>query len=365
MTKAINQGISALDEDGKAVDWWFVYKIPKLGKSANSPASNGYEYIYYDSSIKKIVQSPNLLTDGKGALDLTLKSIFDKPTDNMGWILYNDEMPKDVDRSDSSNWGHTKGVLAFDTATKTALWLLHSWPKYVDPESSKMPTPAYGQTFMCISLDLETASKIAAQMINHQTPQVYSPRIPKNMDKSDPLYIISQPFDPRPKADSDVLSYKSRGGLDFKLIAKNKKWNKDFWNDLVGPTLKTNINIESWIRGKKPPTPDSDGIHKTFDVKYIDLRPLGFPWVWSETHDHAKWGISVDSDWVCVGDINRMVSQRKRGGGTIAFQDPTLWTALSKTDLIVAPPGHTVVEAKRLIKETHTNTHLPQEKNKR
>ena len=73
----MNKGISALDEDGKAVDWWFVYKIPKLKKSATSPTSNGYEYIYYDSNIKKIVQSPNLLTDGKGALDLTLKSIFD------------------------------------------------------------------------------------------------------------------------------------------------------------------------------------------------------------------------------------------------------------------------------------------------
>ena len=174
------------------------------------------------------------------------------------------------------------------------------------------------------------------------------------MDKSDPLYILSQPFNTNPKADSDVLSYKSRGGLNFKLIAKNKKWNKDFWCDLVGPTLKTNIDVESWIRGEKPPIQDSDGIHKTFDVKYIDLRPLGFPWTWPETHDHAKWGISEDSDWVCVGDINRMVSQRKRGGGTIAFQDPTLWAALSKTDLIVAPPGHTLKETKRLIKETHT-----------
>ena len=111
---------------------------------------------------------------------------------------------------------------------------------------------------------------------------------------------------------------------ELRTRAKNKKWNKDFWNDLVGPTLKTNINVESWIRGKIPPILDSDGIHKTFDIKYIDLRPLGFPWVWSETHDHTKWGISVDSDWVCIGDMNRMVSQRKRGGGTIAFQDPTL-----------------------------------------
>ena len=64
-------------------------------------------------------------------------------------------------------------------------------------------------------------------------------------------------------------------------------------------------------------------------------------------------GPSRDSDWVCVGDINRMKSQEKRGGGTIAFQDKKLWAALSKTDLIVAPPGHSRTEAKALIKATH------------
>jgi Deoxyribonuclease II len=58
-----------------------------------------------------------------------------------------------------------------------------------------------------------------------------------------------------------------------------------------------------------------------------------------------------------VGDINRMVSQEKRGGGTIAFQDGTLWAALSKTDLLVAPPGHTRVDARALIQATHKVIH--------
>lgn len=353
MASTINNGISALDESGKPVDWWFAYKVPKLGKTANEPTATGYEYVYYDPNIKKVVQSPNLLTDGKGSLDLTLKAIFDTPSPSTGWILYNDEMPIDANRTDSSTFGHTKGVLAFDTDTKTALWLLHSWPKYADAGTTSMPTPEYGQTFLCISIDIETASKIAAQMANHQVPQVYLPQIPNSLDKNDPLNTLSQTLNANPTGDSDVLAYKSRGGFDFKVIAKNKEWNKDFWNDLVGPTLGTDINVETWIRGKIPPTLDSDGIHKTFDVKYIDLSPLGVPWNWPETHDHAKWAISVDSDWVCVGDINRMISQEKRGGATIAFQDNGLWTALSKTDLIVSPPGHTRVDAQNLIKATH------------
>ena len=348
---------SALNETGKPVDWWFAYKVPKLAKTADSVSATGYEYIYYDPEVGKIAKSPHLLTSGKGAVDLTLASIFERPSSTTGWILYNDEMPDDAKRKDDNRFGHTKGVIAFNTASKTAFWMLHSWPKYADPKSSEMPTPIYGQTFLCISLDMATASKIAQQMAQHQEPQVYLPRIPATLAKSDPLYMVTETLNPNPPADADVIDCKSLGGLKFKVIAKNRKWGKDYWNDLVGPTLGSDMNDETWIRGKIPPVLDSDGVHKTFDVKYIDLSSLGIPWVWPETHDHAKWGITVDSDWICVGDINRMISQEKRGGGGIAFQDRKLWTALSETDLLVAPRGHSRVEARELIKSTHESSH--------
>jgi hypothetical protein len=31
----------------------------------------------------------------------------------------------------------------------------------------------------------------------------------------------------------------------FMVIAKNKTWGKDFYNDLVGPTLHENIDVET------------------------------------------------------------------------------------------------------------------------
>jgi deoxyribonuclease-2 len=80
---------------------------------------------------------------------------------------------------------------------------------------------------------------------------------------------------------------------------------------------------------------------------------MGAHWAWPETHDHAKWGITLHAPWICVGDINRMISQRKRGGGTIAFQNEILWLALSKAGLLLAPPGHTRTQAHALIRETH------------
>jgi deoxyribonuclease-2 len=259
-------------------------------------------------------------------------------------------MPASAARKDDGNKGHTKGVIAFDTASKTAYWLLHSWPKFADPGAPHDPTPKYGQTYLCLSLDIDTAGKVAAQMANHQEPQTYFPNR-ANLPKTDPLFVLTQPLDPHPKGDANVINLKTNAGMPFKVIAKNREWNKDFWNGLVGPELKENMDVETWIRGPIPPIADTDGIHKTFDIKYINLGPLGFHWAWPETHDHAKWGITLLSDWICVGDINRMISQRKRGGGTIAFQNQTLWKALSKTSLVLAPPGHSRTAAHDVIHE--------------
>lgn len=345
--------LSALDENGKAVDWWFIYKVPKLTQDAQSDSATGYEYVYFDPNAKKVAKSPNLLNKGKGALNLTLASVFtNKPAAATGWILYNDEMPAIVKQKDVGTFGHTKGVIAFDTTSKSAFWLLHSWPKFAAPGVAAMPTPQYGQTFLCVSLDLATANRIAAQMADHQEPQCYLQRSGA-LAKSDALYALTQALKPRPPGDADTIDCKTAGGMPFKVLAKNREWDKDFWNGYVGPQLKADMDVETWIRGPIPPVADTDGIHKTFDIKYINLHALGANWVWPETHDHAKWGITTTSDWICVGDINRMISQRHRGGGTIAFQNPTLWQALSRTDLVLAPPGHTRDEALGLIRKTH------------
>jgi deoxyribonuclease-2 len=359
--------ISALDESGNPVDWWFIYKVPQLNAGSDgTEAATGYEYVYYDSTIdsnpdlkqRNIAKSPFLLSGGKGALNETLDSVFQdfkKPPASLGWILYNDEMPPSVNKKDDGHKGHTKGVIAFDTDSQTAYWLLHSWPKFADPDATKEPTPKYGQTYLCISLDLATAGKIAAQMANHQEPQVYFPNS-ANLPHTDPLYILSQPLTPNPPAEHDSIDLVSKGGMSFKVIAKNKEWNDDFWNDLVGPTLGDDMDDETWIRGPIPPIADSDGIHKTFDIKYINLGPMGVHWAWPETQDHAKWGITLHEPWVCIGDINRMISQRKRGGGTIAFKNTVLWQGLSKSGLLLAPPGHSRAEATDLIEQTHHPT---------
>jgi deoxyribonuclease-2 len=358
--------VTALDEAGKKVDWFFIYKVPQLAAGATTDKTTGYEYVYYDSSIdeqetvsnRNIQKSPYVLNTDQGALNKTLDSVFNNPGSTTGWILYNDEKPGDVPGADNGALGHTKGVLAFDTVTKTGYWLLHSWPKFAEPKAKADPTPKYGQTYLCLSLTLDTLEQIAALMIDYQQPQTYLNRVDcLNNNKTSPLYKLAQSVNPNATGDSKILDLKTAGGIAFKAIAKNRLWNKDFWNGLVGPTLADDMDVDTWIRGPIPPVADTDGIHKTFDIKYINLGPLGIHLAWPETHDHAKWGITTHSNWVCVGDINRMISQRKRGGGTIAFQNSILWQGLSKTDLLLAPPGMTRDQARGLIHATHYDPH--------
>ena len=92
--------ISALDESGKPVDWFFIYKVPQLGAGANTDQTTGYEYVYYDSAIDQlppvqrlIAKSPYLLNTDKGALNQTLDYVFNNPDASTGRILYNDVSP--------------------------------------------------------------------------------------------------------------------------------------------------------------------------------------------------------------------------------------------------------------------------------
>jgi deoxyribonuclease-2 len=263
--------ISQLDESGKPVDGWFLYKIPKLGKASGTPAETGYADVYYDEKVGKLTKSPNVPSSGKGALDLTSSAIFEGPSATTGWILYNDEMPPGADRKDNGALGHRRGFIAFDTASKTAIWLLHSWRKFEDPGVKGMPTPMSGQTYLCLALDLATASAIAKQMIDHQEAQTYLPHLPPSLSKSDPLYRLTQPLDPNAASESGAIDCKSRGCLPFKVIAKNRKWGKDFWNDLVGPTLEGGHgcrDVEPW-----PHRADARQRRDSQDVRHQVDRP--------------------------------------------------------------------------------------------
>lgn len=48
---------------------------------------------------------------------------------------------------------------------------------------------------------------------------------------------------------SNVVTINSTAGVPFLSFAKNAKFNKELYEDLVAPTLDTNLYVESWRYG--------------------------------------------------------------------------------------------------------------------
>lgn len=331
--------ISAIDENGNPVDWWFMYKVSGESETSDGRKILGTEYVYFDANAPadaKLTLSPNYV-DKNGTLPNTLAQIYTAENPNLGWFCYNDENP--ITGKTNGSRGHTKGVLAFDLESDTAFWLIHSTPKFSPKGIYAYPKTGMkmAQTLLCITLEnADVAQSIAKQMFVAQQPNVYQASdIPTDLKKTptDPRVLLIQN---QVSADTTplqtVIPFNSKGGAKFMSIAKNKHWGLDFYNDLVGPTLNENLEVETWEHGTTPQPEDSDKVHDVVAMKSVNLDPLGIDIAWGEESDHAKLAISdrkEDIHYVCVGDINFTIAQEKRGGGTVAFQCDPLWQSIS------------------------------------
>lgn len=329
--------IAAKNQQGEPADWWFIYKTPEHTGSENN---QGFDFLYFDPDSGALALSPVSLDQQNQALNHTLTGIFDAP-DGAGYLVYNDEH---VDAAEnSSEKGHCKGILAFDKATDTALFLLHSTPRFPAGGESTLPDDEaiYGQTFICITLpDYQTANRIAAQMLSQQNPQVLqeSSRIPDTLHADEPLSQLYHGNGITESKTPSTIHFESKGGKPFMLVAKSRHWGEDFWLDLVSPALKCDLVVETWRRGAVTPLEDRRSDEFDEDTLYLDFKLNPPPdYRWHYTKDHAKWAVALENEtgstpWVCVADMNRMVSQEKRGGGSLCFQEPKLWAALKEAE---------------------------------
>jgi deoxyribonuclease-2 len=342
--------LSAIDEDGNPVDWWFMYKVS--GKSTASDGSKnptldgkrvtGTEYLYFDANTpgdQKLALSSHHV-DQDGALPNTLAQLYGADAEantHLGWFFYNDENP--INGKTNGARGHTKGVLAFDLGNDSAFWLIHSVPKFAPKDEYGYPNTGKpnAQTLLCITLEsADVALALAHQMYTAQQPNVY-------LASAIPIDLANQPDDWRVMLMQNqaasgstpvagTVPFLSKGGMKFTCMAKNKTWGLDFYNDLVGPTLDEDLDVETWEHDPTPGPLEADKIHKIVETKDVDLTPLGIDLAWPEPDDHAKLAISDKVEqvhYICVGDINFTLAQRKRGGGTVGFMCEPLWSSIS------------------------------------
>ena len=95
--------LSCLNEQGKSVDYFILYKIPKLEKSNDPLIKSGLQYVYYlspssssSSSTTTWTIGQRSLNDSRSILGATLKSILNNKHPNYNLIFYNDQKPSSM-----------------------------------------------------------------------------------------------------------------------------------------------------------------------------------------------------------------------------------------------------------------------------
>jgi len=297
-----------LDGSNNPVDWWIAYKLPRL--SGNQYLQSGTGYAYMDERSSSFNIASSFINASTSFLARTLNQMY-KNQSQVGYVIWNDESP---DGGQNTNRAHAKGVLVYGSSE--GFFLRHSIPNFPPMRKDSFSYPAtgtiYGQTLLCLNVDIATIDMIAAQfLVNY--PQVYDYSIMSSLSKFKNIVSLAQGNHDASKH-SSVINIKTKKGLSVTDFAKSKEWDNDLWDSLVATTIKSTLYVESWGRPLMPSNCKTS--FETINVKDVKFNSnVDF----SETQDHSKWGITATGSTTCIGDINRMTSQRKRGGGTSCF----------------------------------------------
>nr|XP_034182036.1 plancitoxin-1 isoform X1 [Osmia lignaria] len=333
------------DENNLPVDWYVMYKLPKVSESSNPLIRDGFAYLYITNVT--IATGWRLSTRPIGSNNsipgITLAPIYNDANENSSlWTLYNDSPP---DAPYVSNYGHTKGVVAVNS--HQGFWLIHSVPSFppvpntgiqTRPQNKENITNTgtysypesgtfYGQSFLCISLDGDQMD-IVGKQLRYNEIAVYAKNIPDKLGEqypvlknaSDQKHVKSPPY-------TSKVIVKSVGNTEFTSFAKCEKWLKDIYEDFIAPKLQANLYVQSWLNGRGKLPSNCTRRNRVYNVNSLELEAANVDF--TSSRDHSKWAITVKNKtnhhWVCIGDINRADTQFTRGGGAVCFKEARLW----------------------------------------
>lgn len=310
-----NANLSCMDREGNPVPWFTFIKYPE------NKTYDGARYAYLDANLGsayKIILGSH--TDGENeALPNTIAAINQISEESLNLYVYNDEPPTLPWNPDG---GHAKGFIAFDNATQTGVYVMHSLPKFPNVSDSgfisyQFPhnTYMYGQNGYCITLDKEILGHLMDNL-PVETPNVYF---------ASGLFQSLQPNSTEPHK---ITQFNLGNGDTHWYLTKNPTYPGFLYDDIMAPYFQTSLAVESWGRPYQdsvcPPSANYAAIN-------IDQIAFNSEDSWDHYSDHSKWAITVGEsnlNLACLCDMNRMVSQQVRGGSCLCSSNPSLYTAL-------------------------------------
>lgn len=312
--------VACRNDQGEEVDWYILYKFPKS-------TSDGLSYLYMDHSTGGWRLSREKINSPSASVANTLKPLFDyykKKTEGFGYILYNDQPPKNL-KPASASFGHSKGFVLLNKTT--GVWMSHSTPQFPSyqtedfwPKSGKINA----QTFLCVTYPYGEFKNIGIHLkYIHAYP--YDSALPSYFYEE--LKCVSQrSCYPKVKPWFKVFDLTSQKGRTFKSFAKYSRFHNDLYAGLIVNFTKQDLYVKSWGCMRQPlPSNCSETIpHFVYNIKEINPHRRG---PFNDTVDHSKWCVTPSGDFTCVADMNREVSQMNRGGGAVCTDDLTIGAA--------------------------------------
>ena len=267
---------------------------------------HGFQGIEYSENDKRFISCNNINTWLKQFY------ILDKKWDN--WVVYNDEIPNNGDDHFVTKKGHCKGIITWNE--NRISWLCHSVPKFpsfnFDGKSIsdiREGELIYGQSFQYMEFEFkpEVISSLLLQL-HIMEANIYIHNYDPNLDSLH-THIHNIPI--RTIQISDSITH----------IAKSPKNEIDIYSEHIILKYNYKWQIETWIRGHH--------IEKNYLNSFCsDIHSLIFENIhYKESQDHSKWAVSNDI-YYFIGDLNRMTSQYKRGGGGFICNDIFITKAL-------------------------------------
>jgi deoxyribonuclease-2 len=271
------------------------------------------------------------------ALGATLSQLLGSGASQLGALMWNDEPPAGAATvGNASTSGHTKGVVG--VGGQGGFWLTHSVPLFPVLNGSEFSwngvSDIYAQTFLCVSIEAGTVDAVAAGL-QYVDPWLFDSSMPAALQAQYPALAGLLSGQRATGTSTQVIG--SAGGHAFTHFAKSGSWGQDLYEDLVQPALQADALWETWRRSPVEgtfcrPTYAWDSININ-SIALVTGAGVAVPI--RETQDHSKWGVTMSataaSQWLCVGDINRMTSQWAEGGGTVCTQYTPLFLALNST----------------------------------
>lgn len=381
---AADQTLSPMLDNGRPVNWWFVFKFnaatfPGCGESAEKTrqcpfggtpqdySSFSQQFVYASSENPTLQQGTGCV--GTSELDPVGATFGNAYSGKAFYVVWNDQFYGDpaikgCGNSCSSPWGHSKGMLAWDS-TGAGFVMQVTTPSWSASGGSSHPRQSDGNTLGCIAGDnnikvsqhffalkltkddvikvlqaLQNASVVTdtsnAQIVNNGGPSEIQDLVKLLGKKSDSTAYTKE------RLSSGIQLISKSSGLHVPpwqmvsaLLGSVPLRTATWWMSPAIPSTSSSTQIDCWDDGLGKP--EGVDIGTSGQWQGIQFGLTGGP---GTNFNHAKLGVSTSENdhYTIMGDLNQQgaltgnckSSQNGRGGLFFVLDNEPLFQSVTK-----------------------------------